>query len=294
MTYPQTLSLDEGPPRLALVLGSGGVRSAAAIGVADVLARAGLRPDLVVGCSSGAIFGATAALGLSPEMSLRLTVDLWCQELTERRRWVGYLQLAAPQLARFDRSFSLRSNKLIVDRLQQVFGHLNIEDLRTPLRIAATDATTGKAVTLSRGSLALAIQASTAVPFLFPAVNFEGRYLVDGAVSDPLPLSAAADAQVIVTLGFRGAMPSRVNRASRLVARASTAMMNNLYDARLDVARARGQRLIELELDLPQRVGLWDTAALPTAYLSGGRATMAALPAIERALETAADAPRAS
>jgi len=294
LTYPPTIPLHVRPPRLALVLGGGGVRSAAAMGVADVLARAGLRPDLVVGCSSGAIFGATTALGLSPEMSLRLTIDLWCQELSERRRWIGYLQLIAPRLARFDQGFSLRSNELIVERLQRAFGHLNIEDLRTPLRIAATDAATGKTVTLSRGSLALAIQASTAVPFVFQAVKFEGHYLMDGVVSDPLPLSAAADAQVIVTLGFRSPMPRRVNRASRLVERASTALMNNLYDARLEAARARGQKLIELELDLPQRFGLRDPAALPTAYLSGGRATLAALPAIERALATAAETRRAS
>ena len=48
-------------PRIALVLGSGGVRSVAAVAIAEVLARAGLRPDLVVGCSSGALFGATIA-----------------------------------------------------------------------------------------------------------------------------------------------------------------------------------------------------------------------------------------
>ena len=51
-------------PRLALVLGSGGVRSVAALGIADVLANAGLEPDLVVGCSSGALFGACIAMGM--------------------------------------------------------------------------------------------------------------------------------------------------------------------------------------------------------------------------------------
>ena len=53
------------PPRLALVLGSGGVRSIAAVGIAKVLAAEGLRPDLIVGCSSGALFGATIAMGMT-------------------------------------------------------------------------------------------------------------------------------------------------------------------------------------------------------------------------------------
>lgn len=272
-------------PRLALVLGSGGVRSAAAIGIARVLADAGLQPDLVVGCSSGAIFGATVALGLSSEMALRLTTTLWSQEVTEQRRWISYLQLIAPRWTGFDERFSLRSERLIAKRLHSVFGDMRIEDLGTPMRIAATEAATGLPVVLSRGPLALAIQASLSVPFLFPAVRFEGRTLVDGVISDPLPLNAARDAAVVVALGFRGAMPRRVNRASRLVAQVSTAMINNIYEARLDAARARGQRLIELQLDLPARVGLWETAALPLAFEAGVTAAASALPAIERALD---------
>jgi NTE family protein len=273
-------------PRLALVLGSGGVRSAAAIGIAHVLAGGGMRPDIVVGCSSGAIFGATVALGLSAEHALRLTTQLWSQDLTEQKRWRAYLQLVAPRLAGFDEGFSLRSTTLIEQRLHKVFGHLQLEDLRTPLRVATTDARTGDPVTLTRGPMARAILASLSVPFLFPSVEFEGRRLVDGVVSDPLPLAAAQDADVVLVLGFRGAMPRRVNRASRLVAQVSTTLINNLYDARLDAARERGQRLIEIELDLPARVGLWDTAALPEAYMSGVRAATAALPAICQAMDT--------
>jgi len=239
-------------PRLALVLGSGGVRSAAAIGIGDVLARAGLRPEFVAGCSSGALFGATVALGLSPEMALRLATSLWSQELTGQKRWRGYAQLVAPRAAGFDaRHFSLRSEQLIVERLDTVFGHLHIEELRTPLVVAATDAASGAPVQLTRGPLARALQASMAVPFLFPSVEFEGRQLVDGVVSDPLPLAAAGSARVIVALGFRG------------------------------------QRVIALELDLPARIGLWETAALPAACDAGRRAALAALPEIERSLAAA-------
>jgi len=57
------------PPRLALVLGGCGVRSIAAVGIADVLAHEGVAPDLVVGCSSGALVGATVALRISPEQA---------------------------------------------------------------------------------------------------------------------------------------------------------------------------------------------------------------------------------
>lgn len=284
MTVATASAAPDSSARLALVLGSGGVRSAAAIGIASVLARAGLRPRFVVGCSSGAIFGATVALGLPMAEAMRLATTLWTQDLTQHKRWRAYAQLVAPRWAGFGDDFSLRSERAIAGRLDKAFGHLKIEDLRTPLRVTATEAASGAPVTLTRGPLALAIRASIAVPFLFPSVEFEGRRLVDGVVSDPLPLAAAADADVVLALGFRGAMPRRVNRASRLVARVSTALINNLYDARLEAARSRGQRLIELALDLPERIGLWDTAALPAACQAGERAALAALPALERAM----------
>ena len=87
-----------GRPRLALVLGSGGVRSVAALGVAGVLAREGLAPELVVGCSSGALFGACIASGMTSEESLAAATKLWSAELTEKRRWRAYAELLLPGL----------------------------------------------------------------------------------------------------------------------------------------------------------------------------------------------------
>jgi NTE family protein len=133
-------------PRLALVIGSGGIRSASAIGVLDVLYSEGLRPDLIVGCSSGALFGAALALGLAPSHVLRLAHTLWTQELTEQRRWKAYLQVLAPKLAGFDASFSLRSAGLIARRVREVFGDRRIEDLPIALRITATDAASGASI----------------------------------------------------------------------------------------------------------------------------------------------------
>ncbi len=272
-------------PRLALVIGSGGVRSASAVGVMDTLVRAGLRPDLIVGCSSGAVFGAPLALGLSAEMTMRLATTLWSPELTEQRRWRAYLQLIAPRMAGFGRDFSLRSEHLIVQRLEGLFKDLRLEDLRTQLRIAATDAATGEPVVLSTGSLVRAVQASMAVPVLWPSVEIDGRHLVDGVVSNPLPLSAASDAMVVLALGFRGDMPRRVNRISRLIAQVGTSLINNLYDARLSAARASGQRLIEIAPVWSSRIGLWDPSALKDAFESGRKAAALVLPNIERALD---------
>jgi hypothetical protein len=139
--------------------------------------------------------------------------------------------------------------------------------------------------------VAHAVRASMALPIIFPSVEIDGRRLVDGVISDPLPLAAAADARVVVTLGFAGAMPRRIDRLSRMVAQTSTTLINNLMDARIAVARASGQRLISIDLQLGQHIGLWDTSAMPYLADAGWRACDRELPAIVAALEGLSTAP---
>jgi NTE family protein len=271
-------------PRLALVLGSGGVRSVAALGIVDVLRRHGIHPDLVVGCSSGALFGALIASAVEPSEGLAQARRLWSQELTEQRNWRAYAQLLVPRWAGFDADFAMRDSTLIGARIAAQFGERRIEELPIPLRIAATDAATGEPVLLTRGPLATALRASMAVPFLFPPVRIDGQRLVDGVVSDPLPVAAALDARVVLTLGFEGRMPRRINKPSRLVAQVSTALLNNLMRARLETAAARGQRPLPLDVQLQREVGLWQTDALPEIFEAGRQAAEARLADIRAAL----------
>lgn len=264
--------------RLALVLGSGGVRSMAALGIADVLARAGIRPDLVVGCSSGALFGAVLASGWGTAQAVKAVTSMWSEELTTQRRWQALPQLVAPRLAGFSDRFALRDSSLIAQRITQAFGAQRIEDLPTTLRVAATDAASGRAVVLSQGAIVPALLASMALPFIFAPVRIDGRLLVDGVISDPLPIAAAADAEVLVTLGFEGTMPRRITGPSRLLARVSTAMTNNLMQARIEAAQAAGRRLLPIAVPLNRHVGLWQTAAMPYLFEAGRRAAEARLP----------------
>ncbi|MBE7416588.1 MAG: patatin-like phospholipase family protein [Ideonella sp.] len=267
-------------PRIGLVLGSGGVRSIAALGVAEVLDAEGIRPDLIVGCSSGALFGATLALGLSGREALEVATSLWSADLTRQHRWRAYAQLLAPRWFGFDAGFALRDDRRIAQRLRQAFGERRLEELPLPLRVVATEAASGERVVLRRGALVPALRASIAVPLVFPGVEVDGRRLVDGVMSDPLPVAVAADAALVLTLGFKGVMPRRVDRASRLVAQASTALINNLQQARIDAARHAGQRLLEIELGLDRHVGLWETRAMPYLFEAGRRAARAQLGAI--------------
>ncbi|MBL8345301.1 MAG: patatin-like phospholipase family protein [Rubrivivax sp.] len=282
------------PPRLAFVIGSGGVRSAAALGAAGALAEHGIRPDLIVGCSSGALMGAVLAQGVEPRMALQRATELWSADLTQKRRWRAWLELAMPRLAGFGPDFAMRDARGIQRALEHAFGEARLEDLPTPMRVAATDAASGMPLTLTSGPLVDALRASLAVPFLFPSVAVGGRRLVDGVLSDPLPVAAAADAAVLLTLGLEGAMPRRVDRGSRLAAQATTTLINNLQEARLSAMRARGARIVELLLQLERRVGLWEPAALPEVFDAGWRAGERALPQLRALLQASSASARAA
>jgi NTE family protein len=271
----------EKPPRLAVVLGSGGVRSIAGLGMLEVLFEQGIRPDLIVGCSAGAVFGAFIAAGHPIHESLKTATSLWSGELTSQKRWESFGQMVLPRWFRFGQDFSLRKDKLIMERLHKVFGHTDVADLPIAMRVCATDAESGQAVTLDRGDLVQALRASIALPFLFSPVKLNNRWLVDGVVSDPIPVNAAADASMVIAMGFESAMPRHVNSISRLVMQTSTAAINNLQQARMASAKASGQPMVFILPELERRVGLFQTSAMPYLFEAGRRATLDALPQIQ-------------
>ena len=182
-------------PHFTLVLGSGGVKSIAGLGAMQVFEQEGPRPVAVTGCSAGAIFGALIAAGYPAQRGIEMARDLWSRDITSRKRHRALLELALPRLAGFDDRFALRDDSQICKRLQLAFGALRIEDLPTPLRIQATCATRGAPVALQRGSLTEALRASVALPFLFAPQRIDGQLLVDGSLSDPLPVDATPPGQ---------------------------------------------------------------------------------------------------
>ena len=274
-------------PRFAIVLGSGGVRSIAALGMVEVLQREGLAPDLIVGCSAGAMFGALIAAGHSADEAVRVATTLWSADVTRKRRWLAVPQMLWPRLTRFDADFALRDDSPVMRRLEQAFGDVHIEDLRIALRVTATDAASGERAVLRQGSLVQALRASIALPFMFAPVLMDGRRLVDGFVSDPLPVSAASDAQAVLALGFESPMPRRIDGPTRLLAQVTSALTNNLMQARLAHAGEGGMRLLSIVPRLERRVGLFDTQAMPYLVDAGRRATEAHLPAIRALLHRA-------
>lgn len=273
----------QSPSNFTLVLGSGGVKSIAGLGAMQVLEREGLLPTRVIGCSAGAIFGALLACGLSADDAIERATRLWSPEVTSRRRTRGWLQLVMPRLAGFDAQFALRDDRLINERLCEAFGSQRIENLPLPLTVQATCARSGASVQLREGSLVSALRASMALPFLFAPHLHAGQLLVDGSLSDPLPLSAARGHDVTLALGFRVPLPRQVSSATRLATQVTATLSNSLLDSRLHAADLRRVVLMMPELD--RRVGLFDTAAMPYLLALGREAASAALPRLRALLQ---------
>ena len=164
-------------PTIGLALGGGGARGFAHIGVIRTLLAHGIEPDIIVGTSIGAVVGGCQAAG-------RLDIiEDWGRGLT-RRGILGYLDISLS-------GGGLIGGGKLAARLDEKLGDTPIEAL--PIRFAtiATEVGTGHEIWLTRGRLVDAMRASYALPGIFPPVALDGRWLVDGALVNPVPVSAA-------------------------------------------------------------------------------------------------------
>jgi NTE family protein len=169
------------PSSVALVLGSGGARGLAHIGVIEGLEAAGLDISYISGCSMGALVGGIYAAG-------KLDVySEWVAGL-ERRDVLGLLDL----------SFGLQGlfkGERIIGKLREIIGDRDIETLDIGFTAVATDFYEQREVWMNRGPLFDAIRASMAIPTIFTPWVYEGRVLVDGGLLNPLPIAPALNHQ---------------------------------------------------------------------------------------------------
>jgi len=177
-------------PTIGIALGGGAARGWAHIGVLKTLVAAGLEPDIVAGTSIGAVAGACYVTG-------RLTAleDFACT-LT-RRRIFGFLDI------NFAGSGLITGQRLNA-RLEQHLREFTIEQLERKFIAVATEVGTGHEVWLNKGSLVNALQASFALPGIFRPVQINGRWLIDGALVNPIPVSVcrAHGARIVIAVNL--------------------------------------------------------------------------------------------
>jgi NTE family protein len=162
-------------PGLVLVLGSGGPRGFAHIGVLRVLEDAGIKPQLIVGASVGAIIGALLASGKSATQLELLAANISPTTWTTWRPWSGFKFTNTP----------------LATWLDAQINHRRLEDLPIPLVMTAVRERDNTLVQFNTGNAGLAASASAAVPAYFAPVQFGGESYVDGDVVSPVPMRLA-------------------------------------------------------------------------------------------------------
>ncbi|BAO43547.1 patatin-like phospholipase family protein [Thiolapillus brandeum] len=220
LTVPVVLANAAERPRVGLVLSGGGARGAAHISVLKVIEEQGVPIDYIAGTSMGAIIGGLYASGLSPEeIEKRLAAMDWGDMLTDspKREDLSYRRKREDEevLVRYAAGFRdgkvqlpqglLQGQKLLLFLRELTLPVADVEDfdqLPIPFRAVATDISTGQAVVLDHGDLALAMRASSSIPSVFSPVELDGRLLVDGGVSNNLPVdivrAMGADRLIVV------------------------------------------------------------------------------------------------
>lgn len=183
--------------RIGLALGGGVARGWGHIGVIKGLLTLGIKPDVVVGTSVGALVGAAYLVS-------RLdALEEWSRALTKTR----IVRLLDFQL----RSGGLVGGKRLVAEMVQHFGDVRIENLPAPFAAIATDLMVGHEVWIRSGPLVEAVRASFSLPGVFRPAQVDGRWLVDGALVNPLPVSVcrALDCQCVIAVNLTGDIMGR-------------------------------------------------------------------------------------
>ncbi len=235
--------------RLGLALGAGGARGLAHVGVLQALAEAGVSIGAIAGTSSGALVGAVYAAGQLENFERRM----------REVRWNEVLSLFDPALPRSGLASATRA----LERIAPGLGDWRIEDLPIPFAAIAVDLVTGREIAIREGRLFDAIRASITVPGIFVPRISSGQLLVDGALRNPVPVSAladlGADVRVAVNLHHRPVRELSISRRSTTRRGALRARLSDMFEE--GVARLRGRTREEDSAD-----DLMATEALPNLF----------------------------
>ena len=266
----EDVGAEKNRPKIGLVLSGGGARGAAHVGVLKVLEQNHIPVDYIAGTSFGAIVGGLYASGYSAvELEEVLANIDWKESLSGRapreERSFRRKQDDNGFLIKFkigikDGKLKLPSGLITPNNLRLTLQDLineeanvdDFDDLKIPFRAVATDLESGDAVVLGRGDLASAIVASMAVPALFPPVNFEGQLLVDGGVSNNVPVNVAremgADIVIVVDISTPMMKKDDIGSLTKVVDQLILIMTNQNTAAQL-ASLSENDILIRPDLD---------------------------------------------
>ena len=206
-------------PRIGLALGSGSARGWSHIGIIDALAEAGIEPDIVCGCSIGALVGAAYVAGELPAL----------RDFAQSLTWREMARMLDVRLS----GGGLIGGQEIVAFLRKLKISAPIASYGKPFAAVATDLQTGREIWLREGPIEEAVRASISMPGILSPARHAGRWLVDGGLVNPVPVSVcrALGADVVIAVNLNGDLVGRHERTTTSATRADAPAHPGIRDA---------------------------------------------------------------
>ena len=252
-------------PIVALVLGSGGARGYAHIGVIEVLEKYGIKPDFIVGTSAGSIVGSIYASGKSAEQLRDIAMQMKVADVREIN--IGLKGF-------FD-------GKKVEDYVNEQVAHTSLEKMKIPMYVVATELKHGKKVIFNYGNTGQAVRASVSIPSMFIPTKIAGQEYVDGGLVSPVPVNVARDlgADIIIAVDIL-AQPAYTETSNvwGLFNQNINIMQNMLAAEELKHAD------IVIQPDLREKSHIFDVKGRQDTIQAGIDATLQRLPEIDTAL----------
>lgn len=271
--------------RIALVIGSGGIKCAAAIGLWQVLQEANIKVESLVGCSGGSMYTALIANHVEAGVMAERSRTMWTSDIMH-----GYtenLKASKDGTLRFNERSGLVDDSVMNQKLRDVYGEWKFSDLQMPLKVVATDLLSGEKVILSDGGVFDAVRASLAIPIIFPPWEVNGRLLIDGAASDPLPIDVAIQdgADVIIAMGFTLDYRARFRSMTAVQEQLNSIYMNNILNATYAFYNlAHHAEIFPVIPEFESTVSMFDVDKIPEVIERGAQAARKQLPHIQKVL----------
>lgn len=275
-------------PRTALVIGSGGLKCLASIGLLKVLHRERIIPDVIVGSSGGSLFGAVFAAGEHPDNIEQLALKMWQKKEFRDIKYYDILKLFFPKYLRYSEMFGLIRGDRIEKIFRDYFGDTTFEKTKIPLKIVATDFFTGSEIVLENGSIAEAVRASIGIPIFFQPKKIAGRTLIDGGISNPLPVDVAIryGADIVIAMGFESPTYRKLDSPIKTLLHLVGVSINNLMIANQAIhTMAHHYEILLIYPNLSDSIHFFDIEKIPELIKLGEEATIQELPNIRSALE---------
>ena len=271
--------------RVALVIGSGGIKCAAAAGLWRVLQEEGIAVDSVVGCSGGSMYGALIANHTDVQIMQEWSRTLWTSNIMQ-----GYtenLKATKDGSLRFNERSGLVDDSVMNQKLRDIYGEWKFSDLQMPFKVVATDLLAGEKVILSEGSVFDAIRASLAIPIIFPPWEVNGQLLIDGGVSDPLPIDVAIQdgADIIIAMGFTLDYRNRFRSMTAVQEQLNSIYMNNILNSTYAFYNlAHHAEIFPVIPEFDGTVSMFDVDKIPDVIQRGEEAARKQMPHIKKLL----------